>query len=100
MTNVSAMVGPHGGALHNAWWAAPHTLLLELMPTTFKSTVFWECSSIRGQIYWVLRSEADANQNITPDPALVARILREQLGKRREAEEPQLHSEWAMSELQ
>jgi hypothetical protein len=32
--NVSALVGPHGGAWYNSWWVARGTLLLEVRPAS------------------------------------------------------------------
>lgn len=50
---VAAIIGPHGGALHNQWWMGCDTLTVELLPSTKPDlVVFWEHAAMLGQAYW------------------------------------------------
>jgi hypothetical protein len=53
MMQVIALIGPHGGALHNQWWMGPETLVIGLLPTTMPDlVVFWEHAAMQRQSYW------------------------------------------------
>lgn len=54
ISNISAVVGVHGGALNNVWWAARNTMLLEFMPTTRPMVIFWQEGLVVGLRYFVI----------------------------------------------
>ncbi|EJD46978.1 hypothetical protein AURDEDRAFT_164040 [Auricularia subglabra TFB-10046 SS5] len=79
--NVRAIIGPHGGALFNHRWAGPDTLLLEMMPTTFTSLMFWEEASVLGQTYATTILQPAGGSNFNADIHAVLEILLAHLGK-------------------
>ncbi|KAI0671329.1 hypothetical protein C8Q78DRAFT_1069047 [Trametes maxima] len=79
--NVRAVFGPHGGGLYNHRWAGKDTLVLELMPKTFTSLMFWEEVSLLSQVYaTMVLPQAGYNDMLADIPAVLD-ILREHLGK-------------------
>ncbi|VDC04716.1 unnamed protein product [Peniophora sp. CBMAI 1063] len=79
--NARAIIGPHGGALFNHRWAGIDTLVLEMMPTTFTSLMFWEEASILGQVYVNMILEPVGGNDMNADIPAVLEILRGHLGK-------------------
>lgn len=72
--NVSAMVGPHGGAWYTSWWAARDTLLLEFLPKNRLVVMIWEEGSVIGLRYWVLPCEsAEPDHNMQARTSSAAR---------------------------
>ncbi len=51
--HVCALVGPHGGGLHNAKWMAGGGLVLELMPRSWVNEALYAESYGHGLNYWV-----------------------------------------------
>ncbi|EJD38873.1 hypothetical protein AURDEDRAFT_91769 [Auricularia subglabra TFB-10046 SS5] len=98
--NVRAIIGPHGGALFNHRWTGPNTLLLEMMPASYTSLMFWEEASILGQVYANMILPANGT-NFDADIPAVIEILREHLGKP-DARGPSLDTDyrWHGSDLQ
>lgn len=45
--NVTAMIGPHGGAFYNHRFCSQDTLIIEINPSTRISMVTWEEASCR-----------------------------------------------------
>ncbi|KAH9851844.1 hypothetical protein C2E23DRAFT_732108 [Lenzites betulinus] len=81
--NVRAVVGPHGGGLYNHRWAGRDTLVLELMPRTKTSHMFWEEAGVLGQTYANVLLEPISNTSTDMDadiPAVLA-LLGAHLGK-------------------
>ncbi|KAL4447836.1 hypothetical protein ABPG75_005055 [Micractinium tetrahymenae] len=111
--NVSAVVGPSSSALYAAaWFAPPDALILELLPKARFSTQVWEEGSLRGRRMWVLPCDAPSSSppdmaassggaadSIEVPPALVARVLREQLGAPAPQDEPRLEYDWDLQQL-
>ncbi|KAI0367618.1 hypothetical protein BV20DRAFT_552485 [Pilatotrama ljubarskyi] len=81
--NVRAVVGPHGGGLYNHRWAGKDTLVLEMMPATHTSHMFWEEASVLGQTYAniLLPPSSPGSKDMYADIPAVLDILREHLGK-------------------
>lgn len=84
-TEVSAIIGPHGGALMNHRLAGPDVLLLEFLPTSRMEFVNHEEASILGQPYAVIITEPapDSHDNMIIEPSEVRAILTQHLGVRR-----------------
>ncbi|KAI0649538.1 hypothetical protein C8Q79DRAFT_519183 [Trametes meyenii] len=79
--NVRGVLGPHGGGLYNHRWAGKDTLVLELMPKTFTSLMFWEEASLLSQVYaTMVLPQAGYNDMLADIPAMLD-ILRERLGR-------------------
>ena len=63
-TRVKAVVGPHGSAFHNARFALPQTLLLEIIPkSSFFQPCFWEQARLHSQDYAAFVASPDGLQN-------------------------------------
>lgn len=84
--NVSAIVGPHGGALMNHRFTGPETLLLEFLPTSRLSYLNFEETSILNQTYAavVVEPVEGTPDDLVIDPADVVGLLETYLGKPRE----------------
>ncbi|KAI0831877.1 hypothetical protein BC628DRAFT_1310600 [Trametes gibbosa] len=81
--NVRAVIGPHGGGLYNHRWTGRDTLVLELMPRSKTSHMFWEEAGVLGQTYANVLLEPishDASDMDADIPA-VLELLGEHLGK-------------------
>ncbi|XP_067667835.1 uncharacterized protein [Haliotis asinina] len=64
------IIGVHGGALYNLYFARSTTKILEIMPYSktgyprgLATTIFWSMASMIGQDYWRLLIEASSEQN-------------------------------------
>ncbi|GLA02033.1 hypothetical protein AnigIFM60653_001327 [Aspergillus niger] len=78
--NVKAVIGPHGSALHNHFWTAEDTLLIEFMPTSRPDFAFYEAARMRDQPYAVLMLDpVDDEHNMEVDVPAVLDILSERL---------------------
>lgn len=94
---VSAIIGPHGGAIMNHRFAGPETLVLEFFPSTRIEWLNYEEATILGQTYAVVIGDKidDTQDDFNVDPQLVVSILRDHLGVKRN-ESVQLGHAWAM----
>ena len=62
---VSAVIGPHGGAFFALNYAPPGTLVLEFVPAARWRIVFWEMSTLLGMHYWAFTELPAAAPNTT-----------------------------------
>lgn len=99
--NVKAVIGPHGSALHNHFWAAEDTLLIEFMPTSRPDFAFYEAASMRDQPYAVLMIDpVDDQHNMEVDVPAVLEILSERLDQPLEmSERLRVAYDWEAEEL-
>ncbi|EIW58394.1 uncharacterized protein TRAVEDRAFT_58667 [Trametes versicolor FP-101664 SS1] len=81
--NVRAVIGPHGGGLYHHRWTGRDTLLLELMPRSWTSHMFWEEAGMLGQTYAniLLEPVREKSTDMEADIPAVLEILSAQLGK-------------------
>lgn len=78
-----AIIGPHGGALYNARFAFPQTLVIEFQPLRRFGFIFLEQSRCLQQQYGMFLLESGGNDEMTIDiPALIA-MLEADLGVER-----------------
>ncbi len=82
-TSVSAVIGPHGGALYNHVWTGKDTLVVEFQPHGFQSMIFYEGAKTLDQKYAVLHlPDEDRNShNMQVDPNALEEILHEHLSQ-------------------
>ncbi|CAK9781135.1 unnamed protein product [Cutaneotrichosporon oleaginosum] len=83
--NVSAVIGPHGGALINHRFAGPGTMVLGFLPTTHMSYLNYEETSMLNQTYAaiVVDPAGQSVDDMMIDPADVTVLLNAHLGKPR-----------------
>lgn len=84
-TKVSAIVGPHGGAIMNHRFAGPGTLVLEFLPTSRIEYINFEEASMLNQTYAavVVEPVPGSRDDMVVDPADVTHILDKYLGTSR-----------------
>lgn len=83
--NVSAIVGPHGGALMNHRFAGPGTMILEFLPTSRMSYLNYEETSMLNQTYAaiVVEPAMGSMDDMLVMPADVVALLDGHLGRPR-----------------
>jgi len=94
-TNVSAIVGPHGGALMNHRFAGPNVLMVEFMPASRLAWINYEEVSMLNQTYAVVIAPTvgeDGKHNMVVPPDQVVLLLSEHLGK--ESRPPGTSYDW------
>ncbi|PWY96189.1 hypothetical protein BO94DRAFT_551903 [Aspergillus sclerotioniger CBS 115572] len=99
--NVKAVIGPHGSALHNHFWTASDTLVVEFQPTSRPDLTFYESAKMRDHPYVVLMEEpVDEMHNMLVDVGAVVEILEERLGRELEmGDRVRLAYDWEADEL-
>ena len=99
--HVSAIVGPHGGALLNHLWTGRDTLVLELQSNTFPGLMFYEGTKILDQAYAVQMLESTQGTDMLADVEAVLEVLKARLGRGLErGEKVRLsYGSWAAGEL-
>ncbi len=81
--NVSAIIAPHGSALHNARFASAGTLIVEFMPKGRFQPCFWEQARLMDQNYMVYMADSLNSQHDMKidDIPKVLRKVNSMLGK-------------------
>ncbi|PYI09792.1 hypothetical protein BO78DRAFT_404683 [Aspergillus sclerotiicarbonarius CBS 121057] len=99
--NVKAVVGPHGSALHNHFWTAPDTLVVEFQPTSRPDLTFYESAKMRNHPYVVLMEDpVDENHNMLVDVPAVVDIIEQRLERELEMDDRvKLAYDWEAEEL-
>ncbi|CAI7626547.1 unnamed protein product [Penicillium glandicola] len=99
--NVKAVIGPHGSALHNHFWTAPDTLVVEFQPTSRPDLTFYESAKMRDHPFVVLMEDpVDEKHNMLVDVPAVVQILEERLDRELEVgDRVKLAYDWEAEEL-
>ncbi|KAL9178528.1 hypothetical protein ACHAXT_001866 [Thalassiosira profunda] len=80
-TNVTALIGAHGGAMYNHRFCGLDSLVIEIMPSTNLFHGIWEEAMSLGQNYWMPIFPGQSGHNVEANVPQIIDIFKSQLGK-------------------
>jgi hypothetical protein len=86
------IIGVHGAGLSNILWARPDTIVIELLPITSGTLIYWHMSEALGLQYWFvpIRESSWHTEELSLDIILLNQVLEKILDSRSELGEKEI----------